>query len=225
MSLTDNFELRSSGIEPANPAPGKRRKREAPFAIRLSKDERARLERDAAGAPLGAYIKAKVFGTAPPVRMRRTGLAVEDRQALAQALALLGRSRLTRRHRADRIELDARHRTEWDAQTRARSARLPKGLRGLWHRLTGRYQEIRALNEAEALRARERQARERHQLIERQLAERATLQAQFRDLRKKQAEQLLALRADIGRFLKLSRAHARTVERARGLSSPLKLER
>lgn len=29
-----------------------------------------------------------------PIRARRTGLALEDRQALAQALAFLGRSRL-----------------------------------------------------------------------------------------------------------------------------------
>ncbi|MBV1800154.1 hypothetical protein [Siccirubricoccus sp. G192] len=35
------------------------------------------------------------MGDAPPLRLRRTGLAVEDRQALAKALALLGESRLS----------------------------------------------------------------------------------------------------------------------------------
>lgn len=49
---------------------------------------------EAAGAPLGAYIKAKVLG-APPIRLRRSGHGVEDRRALAQALALLGRSRVS----------------------------------------------------------------------------------------------------------------------------------
>ncbi|HEV7248843.1 MAG TPA: hypothetical protein VGN93_17845 [Shinella sp.] len=48
---------------------------------------------EAAGAPLGAYIKAKVLGEAP-LPMRRTGLSVEDRQAHARALALLGQTRL-----------------------------------------------------------------------------------------------------------------------------------
>ena len=48
---------------------------------------------EAAGAPLGAYIKAKALVDAP-LRMRRTGHTIEDRQALAQALALLGRSRI-----------------------------------------------------------------------------------------------------------------------------------
>lgn len=43
--------------------------------------------------PLGAYIKAKVL-SAPPLSLRRSGIAVEDRQALAQTLALLGRSHI-----------------------------------------------------------------------------------------------------------------------------------
>jgi len=63
--------------------------------LRLSAEERARLVTEAGGAPLVAYIKAKLLGSAPPMRMRRTGLAVADRQALAQVLALLGRSRLS----------------------------------------------------------------------------------------------------------------------------------
>jgi hypothetical protein len=71
-----------------------RRKRDAPFSLRLTKDERARLTAEAGGAPLGAYIKAKLLGGTIPVRMRRSGLAVEDRQALGKALALLGQSRL-----------------------------------------------------------------------------------------------------------------------------------
>lgn len=68
-------------------------KRPAPFSLRLSEDERARLVGEAAGAPLGTYLKAKLLGDAP-VRTRRTGLAVEDRKALGQALGLLGSSRI-----------------------------------------------------------------------------------------------------------------------------------
>lgn len=44
--------------------------------------------------PLGSYIKAKALGERP-LRSRRSGISVEDRQALAKALALLGRSRLS----------------------------------------------------------------------------------------------------------------------------------
>jgi hypothetical protein len=68
------------------PAPAKR---SPPFSIRLDCEERARLEAEAHGAPLGTYIKAKVLGGAP----LRSAASVQDRTALAQALALLGQSR------------------------------------------------------------------------------------------------------------------------------------
>jgi hypothetical protein len=68
------------------------KKRLAPFSIRLSEGERARLAVEAAGAPLGAYIKAKALGA--PIRARRDGLSVEDRELFARGLALLGQSRL-----------------------------------------------------------------------------------------------------------------------------------
>ena len=91
MSLTRPFNQHSESTERIKIG---KRKRPSPFCIRLSEDERARLTSEAAGLPLGAYIKAKALGD-KPLRTRRTGLAVEDRQALAKALALLGRSRLS----------------------------------------------------------------------------------------------------------------------------------
>lgn len=72
-----------------------KRPRPAPFSIRLSEADRARLASEAAGAPLGAYIKSKVLGTIPVERKRRKVLTIQDREALAQALALLGRSHLS----------------------------------------------------------------------------------------------------------------------------------
>ena len=63
-------------------------RRPAPFSIRLSAQERANLEAEAQGTPLGAYIKAKALGG--PALKRAASVA--DRQALAQALALLGKT-------------------------------------------------------------------------------------------------------------------------------------
>ncbi|MBI1252664.1 MAG: plasmid mobilization relaxosome protein MobC [Alphaproteobacteria bacterium] len=63
-------------------------RRPAPFSIRLSAEERSRLEAEAQGMPLGGYIKAKALGAPPLKRMA----VVEDRQALARALALLGQT-------------------------------------------------------------------------------------------------------------------------------------
>jgi len=62
--------------------------------MRLTPEERARLEHEAAGAPLGTYIKAKALDAPLPSRVRRNGVSVEDRQALAKVLALLGGTRL-----------------------------------------------------------------------------------------------------------------------------------
>lgn len=91
MSLNDSFNL---SVTPTKDAKF-HKKRLPPFSLRLSAEERARLVDEAAGVPLGAYIKAKVLGSALSVRLRRSVLAIEDRTALAQALALLGRSRIS----------------------------------------------------------------------------------------------------------------------------------
>lgn len=93
MSLNSAFNSKGQNQTNRSRASEPRKKRPAPFSIRLSEEERARLAMEAAGAPLGAYIKAKVLG-APPMRLRRTGLSIQDRTALAQLLALLGKSRL-----------------------------------------------------------------------------------------------------------------------------------
>jgi hypothetical protein len=70
-------------------------KRPAPFSIRLSADERRRLTDDAGSYPLGAYIRDRLLSDGKPARVRRSGASLEDREAFAQALALLGASRLS----------------------------------------------------------------------------------------------------------------------------------
>lgn len=72
-----------------------RKKRPAPFSIRLSAEERRRLTDEAGSNPLGAYIRAKLLGDGVAPRTRRTGAAISDREAHARALALLGSSRLS----------------------------------------------------------------------------------------------------------------------------------
>ena len=93
MSLGRAFDSAASPPQ-IQSVPGLPKKRPPPFCLRLAAEERARLTAEAGGAPLGAYLKAKLLGGSVPVRMRRSGLAVEDRQALGKVLALLGQSRL-----------------------------------------------------------------------------------------------------------------------------------
>ncbi|MEJ7926383.1 hypothetical protein WG908_06370 [Sphingobium sp. AN641] len=70
-------------------------KRDAPLSLRLSRDERARLERDAAGMSLGAYIKWRLFDPDRPPPRTRGKAPVRDHILLSQLMALLGQSRLS----------------------------------------------------------------------------------------------------------------------------------
>ncbi|MDZ4364894.1 hypothetical protein [Brevundimonas sp.] len=70
-------------------------KRPAPFSLRLTFEQRARLERDAGDSSLGAYIQSRLFDEDNPPPRRRGKRPVKDYQALAQVLGLLGQSRLS----------------------------------------------------------------------------------------------------------------------------------
>lgn len=71
------------------------KKRPSPFSLRLTFEQRARLEKEAGNSSLGAYILERLFnGDSPPPR-RRGKNPVKDHQALAQVLGKLGQSRLS----------------------------------------------------------------------------------------------------------------------------------
>ena len=85
------FEVVSSSETKA-----KRGKRSSvpPVTLRLTAEERARLEELATGMTLSAYIRACVFSKEERRRKRRPKDAVADKKAMAEALALLGQSRI-----------------------------------------------------------------------------------------------------------------------------------
>lgn len=70
------------------------KRREAPFSLRLSFEEKARLKKMAGDAPLGAYIKAVLFDEARS-GVRRSKAASRDDKAVGRALGQLGKSRLS----------------------------------------------------------------------------------------------------------------------------------
>lgn len=65
-----------------------------PVTLRLTEAERKRLEDMAAGMTLSAYIRACLFAEQEKRRKRRPGTVVADKKAVAEALALLGQSRM-----------------------------------------------------------------------------------------------------------------------------------
>lgn len=149
----------------------------------------------------------------------------ESKERFRERSAVLGhyKAEMTQAHRKGRSELDERQSLQRDIETRERASMLPRGMRGLWKRLTGEYQQIRREHERDAEATRQRQGAERQALIEKQLRERAVLQERFRDLRRAEAERRLELRKEIGRFLRFSRDHPNAHGRAAELSSGLGL--
>lgn len=75
-------------------AHGKNGKRDAPFSLRLTFEERARIEAQAGEMPVGAYIKSLLLAEDAPKYRKRRKPPVADRALLAQVLACLGSSRL-----------------------------------------------------------------------------------------------------------------------------------
>lgn len=65
-----------------------------PFSLRLTFEERAKLERDAAGMALGAYIRSRLLDPETVAPRKRGKFPVKDHKLLAQLLAMLGQSRL-----------------------------------------------------------------------------------------------------------------------------------
>ena len=57
-----------------------------PFSLRLTFEERAKLERDAAGMALGAYIRSRLLDPETVAPRKRGKFPVKDHQALAQLL-------------------------------------------------------------------------------------------------------------------------------------------
>lgn len=66
----------------------------SPVTLRMTPEERAKLEELAAGMTLSAYIRACVFAEESKRRKKRPKTVVEDKKAAAAALALLGQSRI-----------------------------------------------------------------------------------------------------------------------------------
>jgi len=65
-----------------------------PFSLRLTFEERARLEREAGDMPLGAFIRQRLFGGSTVPRKTRGKRPVKDHTALGQLLGEFGRSHL-----------------------------------------------------------------------------------------------------------------------------------
>ncbi|MCR9135723.1 MAG: relaxase/mobilization nuclease domain-containing protein [Alphaproteobacteria bacterium] len=132
------------------------------------------------------------------------------------ALISFRKTELAGRHVDERQKLWAAHEQRWQAETKARASRLPKGFSGIWHRLTGRYAQVKAQNEQETLQAWRRDRAEKDALIFEQLEERQVLQRDVKLQRSIAQQELMQLREDMANYKTLDRdKHQRRRERSR----------
>lgn len=66
-----------------------------PVSLRMTFEEKAKLERDASGMSLSSYIRWRLFDPSSPPPRARGKFPVKDHAALAQVLGMLGQSRLS----------------------------------------------------------------------------------------------------------------------------------
>ena len=156
------------------------------------------------GAPdsLPDIGQAKAFLASRMSENLQRFVAEAKNAAAARRLPLVQEIRtLTAQHRAERRDLLAVQQARWAAETKIRSSRLASGVAGIWQRVTGEYQKIRAINEAETKAAIQRDRRELHTLIRSQLLMRQNLQQTVTAYREEHKLEVARLRQEIARYV------------------------
>jgi hypothetical protein len=144
----------------------------------------------------------------------------------------LDRRDMARRQQSERKTLREAQEQRWIKETNERAARLAKGLRGLWQKLTGRYGKIRAENEREAHQAHIRDQSEKQALIQRHLEERRKLQAEIQREWDIYGQNMKALYRDVSQYVRMGseqkqavREQSRNATRAERPLPPIDLQK
>ncbi|WP_425088860.1 relaxase/mobilization nuclease domain-containing protein [Stappia sp.] len=147
-------------------------------------------------------IKATI---ASDMTQKLAGFIEQAERNAKQRFAVLAfrKTEMIARQQEERRKLRDAHEKRRHAEAIHRSRRLPRGLSGIWYRLTGRYSKVKARNEHEALEAHYRDRAEKDELIFRQLEERKALQQYIKAQREMAHEALIRLREDIANYRQL----------------------
>ena len=170
---------------------------------------RARIGRED-DLPSASDVKQRIASEMSPVLRRHLDEARASWRDLSTTLAFK-KTAIRDRQREERQKLIERQETRRTQETRARAEKLPKGIKGLWARVTGKLSKLKDANEREAKICAKRDASEQDDLRFRHLSERRRLQAQVRTHRNQQAAKIWSLRED-----KLSYKRMQTKARIRG---------
>lgn len=121
---------------------------------------------------------------------------------------------MTARHRSARAKLDTFQKERWQVEESKRSARVRRGFKGLWDKLSGKYFKTRRRNEQETWQCYLRDQKQREELIHEQLAERRKLQKQINLLREEKHQERKKLIREL--------SHVTKHHQVKGRSAPKK---
>lgn len=134
------------------------------------------------------------------------------------------RAKMITAHQAERRKIQAGQKTRWNAETQQRSARLNKGIKGVWQRVTGQHKRIQQQNTQEALAALKRDREQRETLIFAQLKDRREIEARIKAVKERHVKTLQTLRDDQRRYRQLQRnpktALQKSFEASKAKSTP-----
>ncbi len=116
---------------------------------------------------------------------------------------LVRKQEIMDRHRQERNTLRDKQEMRWNQEAMIRSQHLPKGLKGIWYRFTGKYKTIREQNEREVERSEIRDKDEKQVLIDQQLSERQNLQEEFQTLQQHHSQEMQELKQDIAHYMEM----------------------
>jgi hypothetical protein len=130
----------------------------------------------------------------------------EDKQSQASELKPLMREReaMVAFHRAERDHLLEKQDKRWRKETKERSDRLHKGLRGVLEILTGRARTVRRENEREAYKGHLRDRDQREALFKAQMKERGGLQERLDTVRRIHRQERMRLARRIAEVLRFT---------------------
>jgi hypothetical protein len=126
-------------------------------------------------------------------------------------------------HRDERDKLKAGQERRWTDETKIRSDRLNKGLRGLFDRLTGQAKSIRQQNDFDARKAAKRDQKQRDFMVVEQIKERRALQREFQKLRRKHIKERSLIAQKVRQALKVNQSQSHQIERSRNRGPDLSI--
>lgn len=106
-------------------------------------------------------------------------------------------------HRRERKLLKQGQEQRWQQETKDRSDRLNKGLKGLWQHLSGTASKIKRQNEKEAWLSLRRDKKQRDDLIKVQMQDRQILQKEIEKIRRRHAKERQILAREIAQSARL----------------------